>query len=160
LIAPTPKPATHVKKVLCSAPSESYNHPGPFNCQTEYFLSVSHKIGGIHTQLAKKTKTKVSSTESSEKLFLAYPHPTCQKNKNPSGSTELPEKYIWCIPTQLAKKTKTKVGSTELSEKLFIVHTHPTCQKNKNPSRFHRIIRKTIFGTSSPNLPFSSPSCC
>jgi hypothetical protein len=37
--------------------------------------------------------------------------------------------------------------------KLFMAHTHPTCQKNKNPSQFHRIIRKTIFGASPPNLP-------
>jgi hypothetical protein len=109
-------------------------------------LSVSHKIGAsppnlpkkqkpklvpqnhqknyfwrIPTQLVKKTKNKVNSTESSEKLFLAHPHPTCQKNKKQKLIPQNHQKdYFWGIATEPAKKTKNKVGSTESSEKLFL----------------------------------------
>jgi len=124
--ARTAKDHLNVKlNIFCLSPIK-LGHPHP-TCQKNKNPSWFHRIirktisGASPPNLSKKTKNKVNSTESSEKLFLAHPHPTCQKNKKQKLIPQNHQKdYFWGIPTQPAKKTKNKVGSTESSEKLFI----------------------------------------
>jgi hypothetical protein len=64
---------------------------------------------GILNQLAKRTKNKVGSTESSKKLFLGHPHPTFPKNKKQSWFHKIIRKAIsGASPPNLPKEQKTK----------------------------------------------------
>jgi hypothetical protein len=74
---------------LTNLPKEQKTKSVPQNHQKSYFW-------GIPTQLSQKTKNKVGSTESSEKLFLGHPHPTCQKNKKQSRFHRIIKKNYFC----------------------------------------------------------------
>jgi hypothetical protein len=122
-------------------------------CQTEYYLSVSHKIGASPPNLPKKQKTKSIPQNHQKSYFWSIPTQLAKKTKLKLVPQNHQKSYFWRIPTQLAKKTKKKQSRFHrIIRKAISGASPPNLPKKKKQSRFHRIIRKTISGASPPNL--------